>query len=266
MTIKRILFVLDDTSRNDTRLGAAIGLARTHDAAITGLHVITHPLFAPQGHDAGSKASECREIFERKTQQAGLHSEWIGVDTKVAGARLSEVVVHYAYFHDLIVVGQPEPDSQDNRISSDLAERIVFGAGRPVLFIPYAGVYDHIGDNVMIAWKAGRECARTAADAIPILEKAHDVKIMEVNQAESSDSDCISLCKYFRSHGITATPERIAANTVSLGDAILNRASIEGTDLLIMGAYAHGLMGMTTFGEVAKHIMKYMTLPVIMAH
>ena len=266
MTIKRILFLLDETPRNDSRLDAAIGLARIHNAAITGLHVITHRSYEPQGLDAGTKALECQETFNKKMQQAGLKNEWIGVDTKVAGARLSEEVVHYSYFHDLIVLGQPEAVSPDCRITTELAERIVFGSGRPVLFIPYAGVYSHIGENVMIAWKAGRECVRTVADALPLLAKARDIRIMEVNQTEGADSDSLSLCEYLRSHGITAAPERIVAETVSVGDALLNRVSVQGADLMIMGAYAQRLMGTTTFGEVAKHVMKYMTLPVLMAH
>lgn len=266
MTIKRILFLLDDSPRNDTRLDAAIGLARTHAASITGLYVITHSSYVPQGQDAGTRALACQASFNKKMQQAGLESDWIGVDTKVVGARLSVEVVHYAYFHDLIVLGQPELESPDNRITAELAERIVFGAGRPVLFIPYAGEFSHIGEHVMIAWKAGRECVRTIADALPVLDKAVEIRIMEVNWTDEPDSDCLSLCTYLQSHGITAAPDRIVAETVSVGDAILNRVSVQGADLLIMGAYAHRLMGATTFGEVAQHIMKYMTLPVMVAH
>jgi nucleotide-binding universal stress UspA family protein len=184
----------------------------------------------------------------------------------VVGVNPSEIAVHYAYFHDLVIVGQPEPESSDSRSATELPERVVIGSGRPVLIIPYAGIYTTIGQHVMIAWKAGRECARTIADALPILSGAADIRIMEVNQVNPSDSDCINLGKYLKSHGITATTEQIATGTVTMGDAILNRASIEGADLLIMGACEHGLLGAAGFGEVARHLMNYMTLPVLLSH
>lgn len=266
MTIKRILILLDDTERSDTRLDAAISLARGHGAALTGLHVISHSLFEPRGGDTAEKALACRELFDLRTRQAGLESDWIDADTGVVGVGPSEIAVHYAYFHDLVIVGQPEPESSDSRSATELPERVVIGSGRPVLIIPYAGVYSTIGQQVMIAWKAGRECTRTVADALPILARAGDVRIMEVNQVNSSDYDRINLDRYLKSHGITAETEQIATGTVTLGDAILNRASTEGADLLIMGACEHGLLGVAGFGEVARHIMKYMTLPVLLSH
>lgn len=267
MTINRILFILDDTQRNDARLDAAINLARTHGADITGLHVITHGMFEPRDPDADRNALESQKTFDRKTGEAGLKSDWIGIDSKVAGVHSAEIIVHYAYFHDLVVVGQPEPDLNDSRAAAELLERVVIGSGRPVLIIPYAGIYTKIGQQVMIAWKAGRECSRTVADALPILAMAREIRIMEVNQVNPADFDRINLGRYLKSHGIAAVTEAIATGPVTLGDAILNRASTEGADLLVMGGCEHGLLGgAASFGEVARHVMKYMTLPVLLSH
>jgi nucleotide-binding universal stress UspA family protein len=74
------------------------------------------------------------------------------------------------------------------------------------------------------------------------------------------------LCTYLACHGITARAEQAAAVGISIGDVLLNRASVEGSDLLVMGAFAQTRLGTPALGDVARHILKYMTVPVLMSH
>ena len=66
----------------------------------------------------------------------------------------------------------------------DFPERLALESGRPVLVIPYAGRYPRIGRNVVIAWKAGRESARAVFDALPLLQGAENVHILEITGPE----------------------------------------------------------------------------------
>jgi hypothetical protein len=82
---------------------------------------------------------------------------------------------------DLIVASQADPDWDLSGVM-DFPERVALESGRPVLVVPYAGRYSEIGRNVVIAWKAGRESARAVFEALPILQTADKVHILEVKQ------------------------------------------------------------------------------------
>jgi len=47
--------------------------------------------------------------------------------------------------------------------------QVSLASGRPVLIVPYAGHFDHVGRRVLIAWNATREDARALSDALPLL-------------------------------------------------------------------------------------------------
>lgn len=42
----------------------------------------------------------------------------------------------------------------------------------------YAGDDPTVGDNVPIAWKPSRECARAVAAAVPMMQRAGNVQVM----------------------------------------------------------------------------------------
>ena len=53
---------------------------------------------------------------------------------------------------------------------------------------------------------------------------------------------------------------------ISVGDLLLNRIATEGSTLLVMGGTAPGRLGSSSLGEVARHILRHMTVPVLMSH
>jgi hypothetical protein len=56
----------------------------------------------------------------------------------------------------------------------------VLSAGRPVLFVPYAGAFTSIGERVFVAWDGSREAVRAAHDAIPFLAHAKRTTVAAV--------------------------------------------------------------------------------------
>ena len=66
--------------------------------------------------------------------------------------------------------------------------------------------------------------------------------------------------------GVAAPWERVGARHLSIGDLLLNNAAEAGTDLLVMGAYARPRRGGLSLGEVGRHLLRFMTVPVLMSH
>jgi nucleotide-binding universal stress UspA family protein len=266
MTLKNILVHLDTSHHSTARLNLAIGLAQRHGARLTALHVITHPYYEPLHVDTEARMSQVQAAFKDIIAESGVKAELLTVDWKVTGVSVAEVVNLHAHYSDLVIVGQTDHNAQDRDTPADLPERVVLGSGRPVLIVPYTASYKEFGNRVLVAWKSGREATRAVNDAIPLLALADVVKILVVNPAVPDKNEGEKLCGHLACHDIKAGAEQATATDITVGDVLLNRASVEGSDLLVMGAYAHTRLGTPALGDVARHILKHMTVPALMSH
>jgi len=230
------------------------------------LYVTTHKQYESSIPGAEEQAVLLQGEFSRKCAAAGLKGDWLSLDWSVTGVTAADVVNLHAYYADLIIIGQSDSGSNGHAVPSDLPERVVLGSGRPVLIVPYSLSSTETGSRILIAWKAGRESTRAVHDALPLLEKADSIKVLEINPPGLKKDSAQKVCAHLVFHAISATAEQISTNEVSIADALLNRVSVEGSDLLVMGGYAHPGFGTLTLGEVARHILQHMTVPVLMSH
>lgn len=266
MPLKNILVHLDNSPHSPARLKLAVDLAQKHQARLTALYIITHPHYEPLHVDAEAKLAQVQAEFDAITAGTSLKSELLAIDWKVTGVSVPEIINMHANCSDLVIVGQTDQENPESGTPADLPERVILGSGRPVLIIPYTDSYTSFGTRVLVTWKSGRESARAANDAIPLLEKADFVTVLVVNPEDPAKNDGERLCDHLACHDIKAIAVQAHANGISVGDVLLNRASDEGIDLMVMGAYAMSRFGSQTPGDVARHILKHMTVPVLMSH
>ena len=53
---------------------------------------------------------------------------------------------------------------------------------------------------------------------------------------------------------------------IGITDAMLSHAADSGSDLIVMGGYAHSRLRHLVFGGATSGILETMTVPVLMAH
>lgn len=269
MAIKDILVYLDDSDASESRLDLAILYARKHGALLRGLYPITHAYYEPR--DIGEKSSVLRieTMFMEKTAAAGVSSSWVFVDSTVIGVSVTDIVINQGYFSDLLIVGQTNSRTPAMNTPSDFLERLVKATGRPVLIVPYAGIFETAGERIVIAWRAGRESVRSLGDAMPHIEKSHHVSVVGVSADATlteNDSQLTSVRSYLTKHAVSIRTDQIYTGNLSIADTILNIACERTADLLIMGAYAPNRRGVLAFSPVAEHIIKHLTVPVLLSH
>ena len=78
---------------------------------------------------------------------------------------------------------QADPAAPGHRLVQDLVEQVLLYSARPTLILPYAGRFDTIGTNVMVAWDDCHEAARAVSDALPLLRLAEHVQVVGWNEA-----------------------------------------------------------------------------------
>ena len=74
-----------------------------------------------------------------------------------------------------MIVMVPTQSDGGSGLEADFAERVVMQAGRPVLLLPPGKKGELKLDEMVIAWDGGREAARAAFDALPLLRLAKKV-------------------------------------------------------------------------------------------
>lgn len=266
MELKQILVLIDNLPQATDRLNLAIDLAKRHRAEIVGLNVVAHHLLPVRRGNDKEMGEELSQLFLKTTKAAEVKAHWVSADAKALGGGVAEAINHYATFADLVVLGQSEHGSKERRAGDNLPEKVVFGSGKPVLIVPYTGQFQSVGSKVLVAWKTNRESARALVDAMPLLKAAGSTHIFEVNPSKGELADMQSLRGYLSAHGVKAEVETSAITELHIGDVLLNRVADEGSDLLVMGGYADLHFGTYVLGDVAKHVLRHMTIPVLMSH
>jgi nucleotide-binding universal stress UspA family protein len=277
MSYKTILVHLHDSRRAEALLEPAIELATRYNSHLLGLHVYASlpapPV--PMGYASSllgsvvaqehKQSEDIATTFARMTANAAFVPEWHLL--KVPNVDLASVVMEHGRAADLIIAGQTDPD-WDLSPLLDFPERLALESGRPVLVIPYAGRYRQIGRNVVIAWKPTREAARAVFDALPLLQGAENVHILEVKGRgeETGLAPDTSIAAALARHGIRPMIRTSVAPDISVGDDILSRLSDLDADLLVMGAYGHSRMREMVFGGATRTIARHMTAPTLFSH
>ncbi|MGI9482764.1 MAG: universal stress protein [Hyphomicrobiales bacterium] len=279
MAYRTIAVYLDDEDRAPNILQAATELARKHEAHVIGLFVVPGIDVTPSfgfyipaevlevHRNTCLRAGEHIEKFFDKTMSAeGISSEFRILEA--AGQADSLPVIEHGHMADLIILGQTD-DERDGSSARELRERVLLESGRPVLFVPYAGTFETIGDNVLVAWNARREAARSVFDALPLLEGASHVRVHWVNAADEDEEINLpgaELAATLARHGVKVQAEGSVARDISVADELLARISDFGSDLLVMGGYGHSRTRELVFGGATRQILSQMTVPVLMSH
>lgn len=277
MSYKTILVHLDDRKRNVERLDFAFGIAAKFEAHLVGLYApgVPHiPSYAlaeagPVLRDLVERhgAAAVREAEMRFRSAAARHGD-ASAEWRVSRADPADAVRLSARYADLVIAAQPEPG--DEAGVRALADEIALSAGRPVLYLPYAGRVAAVGERVLIAWDAGREAARAVSDALPILKRAKAVEVAvfdpERGGHDHGEQPGADVSLYLARHGVKVTVNRQAGADFDVGAQILSRAADTSADLIVMGAYGHSRARELVLGGVTRTLLESMTVPVLMSH
>lgn len=280
MVLKDILVLLDSSDASERRLSVACELARRHDAHLRGLHVIDLAgtgslLFADDvaairladqlRAQALADAQKLEEKFRAHMRAEGLPYEWT-LDEGIA----PEVVTQYARIADLAILGQNNPDNPSVTAGGVILEQVLFGSGRPVLMVPYAGTFEPVGHKILVGWTPTREAARAVNDMLPLMVPGAEVSIFSIvpreDMIERPGALTGAVAEHLTRHGAKTTGHEIVSAEISPADLMLNTASDEGSDLLVIGAYGHSRLRELVVGGVTRTLLENATIPVLMSH
>ena len=283
MTYRSLIVLLDTDALCAARTEAAIRLARDLDCHLVGVAptgLINMPVssesamsladFAALAWDTlRDQADQAAQRFRDECRRAGVKSFQAVVDESGKAPSL----VRHAHCSDLTVLTQADPAVHGHRLAQDLVEQVVLYSARPTLILPYAGRFDTVGTNVMVAWDDSREAARALSDALPLLRIAKHVQVVSWNEADVNFTNddktpgtrLDALHQWLMWQGVPADMCNETTG-MDIANAMLSRAADLNADLIVMGAYGHARWIERVLGGATRGLLTSMTVPVLMSH
>jgi len=274
MSYKDLLVVMDASNSSANAARCTAKLAVENEAHVTALYLEHNPLvgFAEtqlppdllRTHQESLTRleGEARTAFEESCRAAGVSAEW----RTLPAAQLSSVMLS-ARYADLVAMSAAVSGAGE-LVAHRYADSVVMAAGRPVLLFPESYRWDEGFRQVMVAWEGSREAARAVHDAMPLLEKARKVVIMEVADKDDLDGwdPASDLARHLARHGVMTESAHGVKSEAGVAEQLLAASVDYGADLLIAGAYGHSRLREYAIGGVTRHLLTHLTIPMLLSH
>ena len=280
MAYETILINADSEDRFPGVLSVTTGIAATNHSHVLAVAALPPPMKIPAGMPGTPDVitlERHREAFRREAERMHIMfddmvrgksftAEW-RVDAGEARSDVDALVAH-GRLADLVITANANRLPDGGR-SFHTAERLISEAGRPVILVPKGVTPYHDESRILIAWNGSREASRAVFDALPLLKSAQHVKVLHIETGTPSGlsiSSCAAISATLRRHGVRSIYEELSLPRAAAGAALLSAAKAENANLLVMGGYGHWRFRELVLGGATRHILRHMTVPVLMSH
>ena len=280
MSPKTILAYLNSAKHAKGILETAFAVARKFDAHVIGLHVVplvSVPAIVPfevsgeiiemQRKVLDDEAHRIARVYKDAATASMLRHEWREV--RASHYDIAGIVDVHARAADLVVAGQSD-DGSGTYLPTDVTEDLMMDSGRPVLVVPREGSKAAAtGSRILVAWNESREAARAVFDAVPFLETASDVRIVTVNPAHGRRDPELpgaEIAAALSRHGIRVEAAVAVAPGLRVADELINRATENACDMVVMGGYGHSRLGELVFGGATREMLRQCPVPLLISH
>jgi nucleotide-binding universal stress UspA family protein len=138
----------------------------------------------------------------------------------------------------------------------------LFHAGKLVLLCPPLPVGPSLGAHIAVAWNGSTEAARLVTTAMPLLQQADQVSILQVADG-SPELSAEDLKDYLAWWQIEAGIHEFAHQR-HIGEELYTNAKAIGADVMLMGAYGHARSREIILGGASREVIEGTDLPVLL--
>jgi nucleotide-binding universal stress UspA family protein len=263
MSYTSLLVHVDADGRLDGRSGIAADLADRFHALLIGLAAWAPMSVFPVEQAGKNPAVGDFHLQDMKTllDQKGKKfcAAFARPDRKVEWRSIldfpTEAIAREARTADLVIIGNIKESKNPFR-ALDPANAIL-NAGRPVLVVP-EGVSSLSARKIAVAWKDAREARRAVYDALPFLQSARAVVLIEILEGgeDVRVADRLKdVANYLSRHRVDTITQQVRPVDVTAWDSLIRFVQDENIDLLVAGAYGHSRLGEWAFGGVTRGLL-----------
>jgi nucleotide-binding universal stress UspA family protein len=273
MSLAAVMVHVDVERDSEQRVQVALHLADRFRATLIGVAgMALRPAFSAGG------VVVYADPTESDRQKVTARLEEMGAKFRAQGERLERVewrtaleipndlVAREARAADLVIVGR-------RRLGSDVRDlvdpgAILLRAGRPVLVVPDVITPPSLR-RAIVAWKDTRECRRAVRDALPLLQQAKEVLLVEIGEADTESrvrKSLADVASYLGRHRVIVAAEVWRRARGPAATELLNFVHDENADLIVAGGYGHSRLGEWIFGGVTHELLGSSQVCCLLSH
>jgi nucleotide-binding universal stress UspA family protein len=270
MTFKSLLMAVQPTPICEQALPHVVEFAADLGADLTGVSarapfffsdpwIVGGDIIQQLAEDDAAQLKEAHERFQTASQRLNGHAHWLtGRDFP------NRVINDAAAGADLIVATmETGPEASTVDLSS-----LVLETGVPILAVPNP-VSRISTQTILIAWRNTADARRAVTAALPLLEKAETVFIVQVareNEANEAWVGLRAIRDRLKLHGITAETDLVFKGGQGDAAALLNAAEERDVDLIVLGGYGHMRAREWVLGGMTADLLANTTIPLFLVH
>lgn len=265
--MKNVLVALDGSAISEGAQGAAIELAREHEATVTAVGVvdvpeITHPEPVPIGGgafkqmkeetlmaQARERIDEFLERFERRCREEG-----VDFSTVCREGDPHEEIALEARCHDLIVIGRETYFHFATREEKgDTLRQLAHSMPRPLLSTP---AEKRNGNGILVSYDDSLPVVR-ALQLYLLLDpfSSDEIRVLAVDEEQSkAEEKCRRAVAFLERHR-RRVEARPVASKQRPSDVILEETDAYMPRLLVMGSFGHNGLRERLFGTTTDRLL-----------
>jgi nucleotide-binding universal stress UspA family protein len=266
--MKNVLLLLHDDDGQEGRLQVALDLTRAVAGHLTCLDVVVPPLILPDYYAGDGQivplvAAREQESANVARVRARLEREDVAWDLEEVTGDPVDRLEEAAELADVIVVSSRSDRPEISEAHGIVAE-LSAKSGRLVLAVPPRCTGLNVAGKALVAWDDSHESNQALRFAVPLLQLASDVILMEVNKPgdEFAAEDAAT---YLARHRI----EPIVVQETTTGTvvaALLDHVEASNASYIVMGAFGHSRAVEAIFGGVTSGVLAKSEVPVFLHH
>jgi len=248
---------LEEAATRSPHVGISQGPTMRH--ALGDLALEQANLSASAGNYVRQFCLEHGIAFHDTPRSAGGSSAGCLEETGTAAGRL----LFHARHNDLTVLGRAQ---HADCMPKTLIEELLVDSGHPLLIVPRSVLHPLLG-TVVVGWKDSAASARALAAALPLLQLARRVVIVNVAEDNSPGLEALrSVRQQLAWHEVTAEAVRLGDGIASAETLLPKVVADFKAGLLVIGGFGHSRMRETVFGGVTRSLVKHADFPLFVAH
>jgi nucleotide-binding universal stress UspA family protein len=264
MPYSSLMVHLDLYQSNDARLQVAGDLAEQFDAKLIGIASCQpQPTVYADGSfarglveklrvEAEEKLSSLERRFNTAFQNRIKDLEW-----RSAFAAPVDFIAHEARSADLVITGADRNGALSDPMWRLDPSELVMKLGRPMMVVPPE--VDRLKlASVVVGWKDTREARRAVVDALPLLQRAKEVTVVEIIEKDGDRAAAgrrvADVAAWLGRHRVDAC-HMVPTLRGDAVEQLTTHASDIEADIIVAGAYGHTRMREWIFGGVTRNLI-----------
>ena len=266
--MKNILVLIHDDAGQEARFQAALDLARAVDGHLTCLDVAIVPVVVADYAEIGGSAmliadEKAHEAENRSRIDARLKVEGVPYDWIDASGFVSPSVRDAAKLADVIVLNRDIEHAYPDM--EEIVGEVLIKSGRPVLAVPAdAKGFDAYGPAI-IAWDGSTEAEKALRAAVPLLQLAGSVVIVEVDDG-SIQWPANAAAAYLSRHNIKSEVQTVRHAIDIPSTVVLDEIEARKAAYLVMGGFGHSRFVEATLGGFTRRMLHESPVPLFLVH